>query len=171
MITAKKNLNVAWALSLCLLMLLSAVMPLRLHVVANSDSAVDQAVKLQVRDAVLQEIGAADTMEAAVDKVLQKGEQILAAAEAALAEAGADYTAKLYLGTEEFPRKTYGNLVFPQGKYTALRVVLGEGAGQNWWCVIYPPLCLGADYTRGNKVEFKSFFGELFDRLFGKEAT
>ncbi len=120
----------------------------RLHVVAHSDSAADQALKLQVRDRVLAAAGTAcagaQTAEEAVGLLRQALPSLERAAEEAVTAAGADcpVAATLTDGVW-FPTKTYDGFALPQGRYTALRVVLGEGAGQNWWCVVFPPLCQG----------------------------
>lgn len=118
----------------------------RLHVVAHSDSAADQALKLQVRDRVLAAAGTAcagaQTAEEAVGLLRQALPSLERAAEEAVTAAGADcpVAATLTDGVW-FPTKTYDGFALPQGRYTALRVVLGEGAGRNWWCVVFPPLC------------------------------
>jgi stage II sporulation protein R len=85
-----------------------------------------------------------------------------------LREYGAGYSGRLYLGNCVFPEKVYGTTVYPAGRYDALRVVLGSGGGQNWWCVIYPPLCLGELNGDGTEtVVFRSFFAELLQKWFG----
>lgn len=122
---------------------------LRLHVLANSDSEADQALKLQVRDAVLEEARALLPETATRDEAIA----ILSDSLPELAQAGADAVAAagctypVTASLEEsawFPTKDYGEISLPTGSYTALRLVIGEGAGQNWWCVVFPPLCLGA---------------------------
>ena len=108
----------------------------RLHIIANSDSDADQAVKIKVRDAILDKVrdgGAADT------------EDFCEIAENTLRENGFTYTAKAETGEFYFPEKSYKDMTFPAGKYNGLRVVLGDGAGQNWWCVMNPPLCFTED--------------------------
>lgn len=122
---------------------------IRLHVLANSDDADDQALKLRVRDAVL---SVADGMiPAGADRA--QAESILADNLAVLAAAGAEavgeegYPYPVTASLEEnvwFPTKEYADFAFPAGEYTALRLVIGEGAGKNWWCVVFPPLCLGS---------------------------
>lgn len=118
----------------------------RLHVIANSDSAEDQAAKLRVRDAILAYERArmehAETAEEARARLMEDGAGLLFAAEQALAECGMDYGASLEVGTFPFPQREYGAEVYPAGEYAALRVVLGAGKGQNWWCVMFPPLCI-----------------------------
>ncbi len=141
---------------------------LRLHVIANSDSPADQAVKLAVRDAVLAAMEAGDSAAEAEAYVMDNGAALLAAAEQTLSENGFSYGARLELGTFEFPDRSYGGSLYPAGPYRALRVVLGAGAGQNWWCVLFPPLCIITDQeaepTDDGRlhIEFKSFFAELF---------
>lgn len=118
---------------------------IRFHVIANSDSAWDQAVKLKVRDAVLDEINSALNSAASKEEAAailnEKSEEIVATANKVLAAEGFSYTATAKLGTSVFPTKTYGSITLPAGKYNAYRIILGEGHGKNWWCVLYPPLC------------------------------
>lgn len=121
---------------------------LRLHVLANSDSPADQALKLAVRDRVLEEAGArlegvADRAEA--ERVLAASLEPLArAGAAAVAEAGYRYPVTVRLEDTWFPTREYDGFALPAGEYRALRVLIGEGKGRNWWCVVFPPLCLGA---------------------------
>lgn len=115
---------------------------LRLHVIANSDSEADQAVKLRVRDAILACMEPGATIGEAEAFVRTHGAELLSAAEGTLKENGFSYPAQLMLGTFSFPDRTYGDTLYPAGEYEALRVVLGDGAGQNWWCVLFPPLCI-----------------------------
>ena len=122
---------------------------LRLHVLANSDRAEDQALKLKVRDAVLQEAKAILPESSSVreaEKVLGKNLERLAAAGAAVvAEEGYDYPVSAGLEDIWFPTKEYEDFALPAGEYRALRIVIGEGEGQNWWCVVFPQLCMGAE--------------------------
>lgn len=118
----------------------------RLHVVANSDSEEDQAVKLRVRDAVLAQaepwLTEAETQQEAL-VLLAENLPELARIGAETAGEGVKVTASI----EEnawFPTKEYEDFALPAGKYTALRITLGEGKGHNWWCVVFPPLCLGS---------------------------
>lgn len=121
---------------------------LRLHVIASSDSEADQALKLLVRDAVLLE--AQTLLDGVYDR--KKAESIIsenlelfkATAEKAIIENGYDYPVSVELGKEEYPTKSYESCCFPAGEYTSLRILIGEAAGQNWWCVLFPPLCLSA---------------------------
>lgn len=121
---------------------------LRLHVVANSDSEEDQALKLAVRDAVLSEAGkycsAASTLEEANFQVCTHLEAITQAAQKVIARQGAGDRASAQVTEMYFPTKSYENFTLPAGRYRALRVTIGEGAGRNWWCVVFPALCLPA---------------------------
>lgn len=121
---------------------------LRLHVIANSDSKEDQALKLSVRDAILKEseklFSNAETKEGA-EKTAEKNLSLfLKTAEKVVRENGFDYEVGVSVGKSRFPTKTYSSVTLPAGEYDALRVVLGEGKGKNWWCVMFPPLCLPA---------------------------
>ena len=119
----------------------------RLHVIAHSDSEADQALKLKVRDAVLAAAGDAlsgVTHREEAEELLAGQLQVLAdAGAAAVAEAGYHYPVQVSITDHWFPTKTYEDFALPAGTYRALRVVIGDGEGQNWWCVVFPPLCLG----------------------------
>ena len=120
----------------------------RLHVLANSDSGEDQALKLQVRDVVLERATAileqsADRREAESCLRGQLLELERIAAEKIAAE-GYDYPVTVNLENTDFPTKEYDGFTLPAGEYLALRVIIGEGKGQNWWCVVFPPLCTAA---------------------------
>ena len=120
----------------------------RLHVLANSDSAEDQALKLQVRDRILARTTA--ILEEAADRQEAEGRlrgdllelERIAAEE--IAAAGYGYTVTAELRDTAFPTKEYDGFTLPAGEYLALRIVIGEGRGQNWWCVAFPPLCTTA---------------------------
>ncbi len=132
---------------------------IRFHVVANSDSAEDQALKLQVRDGVLEEINRgmaeytmaqADPSEKRVELTLEQSreyvkthlDEIQRTGERIVRTMGYDYPVDADLEICEIPEKTYGNVTFPEGTYEALNVTIGSGGGRNWWCVLFPPLCL-----------------------------
>ncbi len=115
---------------------------LRLHVIAASDSEEDQSAKLAVRDAILPLFSAADSYEDARAYLLTHGKEIQRAAEAALRDRGLNYGVQLSLGIETFPDRVYGETLFPAGEYDALCVRLGVAEGHNWWCVLFPPLCI-----------------------------
>ena len=120
----------------------------RLHVLANSDSEADQALKLKVRDAVL-EVSASmvedcATQAEAVEALTAHLTDLEAAASAVIAAEGYDYPVTVLLGEEDYPTRTYESCAFPAGTYVSLRVLIGEAEGQNWWCCLFPPLCLSA---------------------------
>lgn len=125
---------------------------IRFHVRANSDSEEDQALKLLVRDAILEELGpeleVAETKEEAREIMENNLEQIEEIGKGVIQAAGYDYEIHAYLTEEEFPIKDYGDLRFPAGEYEALRVDIGKKNGGNWWCVMYPGLCF-IDTTGG----------------------
>ncbi len=120
----------------------------RLHVLANSDSEEDQALKLKVRDRILAYTepilaGSADRREA---EALLRG-RLLEMERIAVEEIranGYDYRVSVRLEDASFPTREYEGFTLPAGKYLALRIVIGEGAGRNWWCVVFPPLCAAA---------------------------
>lgn len=120
----------------------------RLHVVANSNGAEDQAVKLLVRDAVLEEAACwyqgAGSMEEASSQLCTHLQSIAGAARQVLGEQGVGYSATAQMTEMYFPTRDYGDFRLPAGRYRTLRVTLGEGAGKNWWCVVFPSLCLPA---------------------------
>lgn len=118
---------------------------LRFHVLANSNSAVDQELKLAVRDQVGAYIGEQIATAQSIDESRQivslHLDEIQSCAEEVIKKQGFDYSVNVSLADSFFPEKTYGSAVFPPGEYQALRVVIGEGQGRNWWCVLYPNLC------------------------------
>ena len=123
----------------------------RLHVLANSDSAEDQALKLKVRDAVLEVtaplLADCKSREQAVAALEGCMEEIRMAAEDVIAAEGREDltgSVQICLGEEDYPRRTYEDCTLPAGQYVSLRVCIGATAGQNWWCVLFPPLCLSA---------------------------
>ena len=121
---------------------------LRLHVVANSDSEADQAVKLQVRDAVLAVVdevtAGADSKKEAQRLLEQNLTGLEAAADRVLEQAGMTDRTKVTLCQENFSTREYDTFTLPAGVYDSLRVTIGSGAGRNWWCVVFPGLCIPA---------------------------
>lgn len=120
----------------------------RLHVVANSDSKEDQELKLLVRDAILKEseriFSKSETKESAEKAVCENLSLFLKTAETTIKQNGCDYGVCVSVGKSRFPTRTYSGFTLPAGEYDALRVVIGNGDGKNWWCVMFPPLCLSA---------------------------
>lgn len=121
---------------------------LRLHVIANSDSSEDQELKLKVRDELLRQsktiFSPASKKESAEKAACKNLQKLLKAAEKTVRENGKDYSVCVSVGKSSFPTKVYENVTLPAGEYDAVRVVIGEGKGKNWWCVMFPPLCLPA---------------------------
>lgn len=121
---------------------------LRLHVIANSDSPSDQALKLAVRDAVLEQatplLTGMDSQQAAEAALIPHLDELAQAGQAALTQAGNNDPVTVSITDQWFPTKVYDGFSLPAGTYRALRVVIGDGAGQNWWCVVFPPLCLAS---------------------------
>ena len=118
---------------------------IRLHILANSDSRVDQELKLVVRDGVLNEFGdrlrAAGSFDAAEELCERLIPEIEGYAEGIIKEAGYGYEVSIKMGQEWYETRDYDGFSLPCGYYTSLRILIGEGKGQNWWCVMYPPLC------------------------------
>lgn len=118
---------------------------IRFHVIANSDSIEDQTLKLHVRDVVVNEMkqqfsGANDRIEA--EQIVRANKEVIEnLAEEQIKKEGKNYQVAVMLGDFDFPTKSYGELTLPAGNYRAVRVVIGEGKGKNWWCVLFPPLC------------------------------
>lgn len=146
----------------------------RLHIIANSNSAEDQAVKLEVRDAVLEyEAENLDAVSAAKtrEELMAHGAELLEIIEGVLRSNGFDYGAQMLVGTFPFPDREYNGVLYPAGDYDAFRVILGDGAGENWWCVMFPPLCIlksdNGKIDTDETIEFESVFVKLFKLLFG----
>lgn len=118
----------------------------RFHIRANSDSKKDQAEKLLVRDQVVKYLKPymehANTKEEAEKVLASKKQDIAKVAKTTLKKNGRDLPVKVYMTREEFPKKDYGSYVFPKGTYDALRIDLGNADGHNWWCVMFPDLCI-----------------------------
>lgn len=157
----KKSLQHTAVAVICLLLatLLLAALPvegeeaiyadvIRLHIIAASDTEEDQTLKLAVRDAVLSVYGSALTSYSDRDSAAEAAREMLpgirSLAEQTLREAGCDKPVSVTLTEEEYPTRDYETFSLPAGRYLSLRVLIGEAEGHNWWCVLYPPLCLDA---------------------------
>lgn len=137
---------------------------LRLHIPANSDSNEDQTIKLRFRDALLERFGGELSdccdLESASALAEEKIPEIERFANEFLAENGISYGAKAELVEMYFTTREYERLILPAGRYTALRVTLGSGEGKNWWCVIFPQLCLPAVSEQENAEQVLEAFGK-----------
>lgn len=147
----------------------------RLHILANSNSIKDQAIKMKVRDAVLAveaelfENAEVKDSEAAKQLIMDNAKTLLEAIESTLRANCVEYGAQMIVGDFEFPDRMYSGTLYEAGEYEALRIVLGAGNGENWWCVMYPPLCIKEPYSAQNgteeKCEPKSLIVELYVKL------
>ncbi len=121
---------------------------LRLHVIAASDSEEDQKLKLEVRDAVLEEgaelFNGSVNIDNAVERITPQINTLTETAKRVVSEYGFDYDVEITIDKEHFNTRTYESVTLPAGKYLSLIVRIGEGKGKNWWCVMFPPMCLSA---------------------------
>lgn len=158
---------------------------LRLHIPANSDSDEDQAIKLRLRDRLLEEYGSRLSGSGGLEEAAARAEELLPEIERTanefLGANGFSYGAKAELTDMWFTTREYDRLILPAGKYKALRVTLGSGEGHNWWCVIFPQLCLPAvseapednagdileTFGKPQKVTVKFALYEWLENLFG----
>ena len=119
---------------------------IRLHILANSDSEQDQALKYEIRDMLLEKyasrLGASASIEEAKSATSLLCSDMERDVEEWMAERGYDYECNVSLGVEWYETREYDDFILPKGYYTSLKVMLGEAEGKNWWCVMYPPLCL-----------------------------
>lgn len=168
---------------------------IRFHVIANSDSEEDQALKLKVRDKIIDKMSikleSVESLDDAREILNSSIEEVNSIAKEVIAEEGFDYDVKTMLSNENFPDKIYGDYIFPQGNYEAYRVIIGSGEGQNWWCVMFPPLCFVDESkntvdsskledsiksiesedehnNENNKVIYKFKIIEVFNKIFNK---
>lgn len=165
----------------------------RLHIIANSDSDEDVRLKLKVRDAILEAsediFGGAMTAEQAEKCAAKKLDEFKAAAERTVRENGYNYSIECEIADVYFDERTYGGVTLPEGEYSALRIMIGEAKGHNWWCVMFPQLCLpGVTDTQAvlqsayddgaitdeelqilsdpSSYEVRFYFAELFDKIY-----
>lgn len=124
----------------------------RLHVIANSDSDEDQELKYKVRDEVLEYMNKissdCSSKEEVINLAYEHQDEFKQIAEQVIKDNGYDYSVNIRIGNFDFPTKDYGDISLPAGNYDALRIEIGEASGQNWWCVMFPPLCF-VDVTSG----------------------
>lgn len=137
---------------------------IRLHILANSDSAPDQSAKLAVRDSLLCTFGDVFADAENFDSARRSAEESLALFERKAAETlaalGLSQAVRAELVTEYFPTTDYGDRILPAGQYTAVRILLGNAEGKNWFCVAFPPLCLGASARQNGSTEAAVTFSE-----------
>lgn len=154
---------------------------LRLHIIANSDSDFDQELKLKVRDRVLEYTGElfAEVSGKTEAEALAKysANEIKSVAEEVIAENGADYSVSVEITNMWFETRSYDGFTLPAGDYDAVRIIIGAGEGHNWWCVMYPPLCLpgaenalqkygeNAKFVTGDEFEIRFAFLEWLESL------
>ena len=144
---------------------------LRIHIRADSNESKAQAVKYAVRDKIVEYltpiVAECDTKTEAVKRVPACLDKISAVAAKTLKEKGFAYGASAELTVESFPTRVYEGYTLPAGEYAALIVRLGSGVGDNWWCVVYPPLCFAA--PTGQNVIYKSKIQEIIQRFYAEK--
>ena len=142
---------------------------LRVHIRANSDSEADQTVKTDVKEAVVQlledRLKNAVSLSDAIDTVKSLKSRIESVADDVLRKNGFGYTSKAQVSREYFPTRVYESVIVESGVYDALIIELGAGAGDNWWCVIYPPLCFVGRQPGEGEVHYKSRIAEWLRRF------
>lgn len=138
----------------------------RLHIVANSNEADDQRLKLEIRDEILR----SDVFDGKYN--LKKAEKIC---NEKIKAFGKKYDCRIETGNFYFPTKVYKNIALPAGKYNALKIILGEGRGKNWWCVMYPPLCFSenasGELSKENEEKLKEMLGDKNYNLISDESV
>lgn len=141
---------------------------IRLHVIANSDTIEDQELKLKVRNKIItdmnKEFEDISSKKESEEIIISKLQQIKEKAEEVIKENNFDYEIKIYYGNFDFPTKQYENIILPSGNYDAVRIVIGEGKGQNWWCVMFPPLCF-VDFGKVENEEEATFDIDTEEKL------
>lgn len=142
----------------------------RIHIRANSNNDVDQAVKLKVRDEITaylsDALSSCTTKEEALSAIKQSMPKLEEIANNTLDNNNFDYSSAVYVDKSYFPEKKYDGYIFPEGTYDALIIELGTGEGDNWWCVAFPPLCFVPDGGESDVV-YKSWVKEILDKIFG----
>jgi stage II sporulation protein R len=144
---------------------------LRIHIRANSNSEIDQSVKYLVKDAIVEVmipfLSECETKSEAESTISKHFDLIEKTANQILAANGFFYTSRAHIATEEFPTRDYNGFVLEKGFYDALILELGEGKGNNWWCVVYPPLCFLNNNPSGEGVIYKSKLVEIIKSILG----
>ena len=142
---------------------------LRVHILASSDSDADQALKIELRDKILEKYSSSLVGSSSLDEAISRTEarlpEIISDVNAWIVEAGFSYTARGEVVREWYGRREYQDFALPAGYYASLKITLGEGAGKNWWCVMFPPMCL--DIATDSTKEDAGQYTESEERLIG----
>lgn len=142
---------------------------LRIHIRANSNSEYDQQVKYQVKDTVVEAlkpiVSQIESKEQMIDVLNDNVVALTNVVNQKLSQLNQNYTAKITIKEEKFPTRSYEELTLGAGVYDAIIIELGSAKGDNWWCVAYPPLCFVTQDKNTDKIEYKSFFKELIEKL------
>ena len=145
---------------------------LRIHIRANSNSQIDQSVKYKVKDSIVDYLTpwlcGVKTKQQAIEVVNKEKVNMQNIGKKVLKENGFNYSVNVKIANEYFPTRTYNNTTLESGYYDAVIVELGDAVGDNWWCVMYPPLCFVGENTNENKITFKSRLSNWFSGLFNK---
>lgn len=145
---------------------------LRIHIRANSNSQIDQSVKYKVKDSIVDYLTpwlcSVKTKQQAIEVVNKEKVNMQNIGKKVLKENGFNYSVNVKIANEYFPTRTYNNTTLESGYYDAVIVELGDAVGDNWWCVMYPPLCFVGENTNENKITFKSRLSNWFSGLFNK---
>lgn len=125
---------------------------IRFHVLANSNSEEDQQLKIKVKDEIIKymfpKLENSNSLDESRQILNENKEEIIKIANKCIRENGYDYSVSVEFERENFPEKVYGNITLPQGEYEAFRILIGQAKGENWWCVMFPPVCF-VDITKG----------------------
>lgn len=146
---------------------------LRIHIRANSNEVVDQNVKYKIKDSFVEFLtpllADCDTKQKAIDLINKNNQKLKQIADDTLKENNFNYTSNIKITKEQFPTRVYGEYTVPSGIYDAIIVELGTGTGNNWWCVIYPPLCFTNFSTNSQNIVYKSKIMDIINKFFNKE--
>lgn len=146
---------------------------LRIHIRANSNEVVDQNIKYKIKDSFVEFLtpllADCDTKQKAIDLIVNNNAKLKSIADNILKDSGFDYTSNIKVTKEQFPTRVYGDYTVPSGIYDAIIVELGSGTGNNWWCVIYPPLCFSNFSTNSQNIVYKSKIMDIINKFFNKE--
>lgn len=137
---------------------------IRLHILANSNDENDQELKIKVRDKILKEFDLTEVIdeEEAWQYLEENLDCMQEFAQELIEEEGYSYKVNAQLTIESFPYREYGSQIYPPGKYKALKIVLGKGQGENWWCVLYPPLCHEALFNEVDDSQVMQVNGNVY---------